>query len=85
MAGRPSRWPPPEIHGVVALAVAVLVAGGWAATVVLSTFPGTDELTSEAVGMLNTIGGVLAGGVSAYLGAATQRRRQADDDDAGDP
>lgn len=57
-----SRW-----AGRVAFVLAVAVGGGWAASLVLSSFAGR-AVSAEAASILSTIGGVLAGGIAAYLG-----------------
>lgn len=76
------RWSWP---GAVALTVAALVAGGWCAALVLAASPLTDTITSEGAALLNTIGGVLAGGVSAYLGSQIRHRDERSGDDARTP
>lgn len=60
--------------GLVAVIVAAFVAGGWAAALVISATPLTDPIEGEGAALLNTIGGVLAGGVSAYLGSQIRPR-----------
>jgi uncharacterized membrane protein YebE (DUF533 family) len=57
-----SRW-----AGRVAFVLAVAVGGGWAASLILSSFAGRG-VSAEAASILSTIGGVLAGGIAAYLG-----------------
>ena len=57
-----SRW-----AGRVAFVLAVAVGGGWAASLILSSFAG-HSVSAEAASILSTIGGVLAGGIAAYLG-----------------
>lgn len=57
-----SRW-----AGRVAFVLAVAVGGGWAVSLVLSSLAGRG-VSAEAASILSTIGGVLAGGIAAYLG-----------------
>jgi hypothetical protein len=59
---------PDDWRGPAALALAILVAGGWAVALIIVALPATDPLGSHAAGLLGTLGGVLAGILSAYLG-----------------
>ena len=60
-------WP-----GAVALVVAFFVAGGWAVALVISALPITETITAGGANLLATVGGVLAGGVAAYIGAVAR-------------
>lgn len=60
---------PPTWRGRVALTVAAFVAGGWAAALVWQASPATPPLDDTSAALLSTVGGVLAGGVAAYLGS----------------
>ena len=66
------RWSWP---GAVALVLAVFVGGGWCTALVLSATPRTDTISEQGAGLLETIGGVLAGGVVTYLGSQIGHRR----------
>jgi hypothetical protein len=72
------RW-----SGRVAFVLAVAVGGGWAVSLILTSLA-ARPLAPESASILSTIGGVLAGGIAAYLGNTSQRdpndRTRATDD-----
>ena len=77
---RPWSW-----HGAVALVIAVCVGVGWAAALILASTPWTDTISDKGADLLTAIGGVLAGAVATYLGAAITRSARRDADDAPPP
>jgi hypothetical protein len=75
--------------GAVALIVAFFVSGGWGVALVISALPITDPISESGADLLNTVGGVLAGGVSAYIGAVAAQsvsdRRERHSENPGEP
>lgn len=69
-----SRW-----AGRVAVVLAVTVGGGWAAALVISALPATSTISEHGANLLATVGGVLAGGLTTYLGGAVTRGRTSED------
>ena len=66
-------WP-----GLIALVLALCLGGGWATALVMSASSRTPPITDSTKDLLSSIGGVLAGAVTAYIGgtlALRQRRR----------
>lgn len=53
--------------GMTALALGILLGGGWAAAVVISAIS-DQQITSEGLAFLNNLGQTLATGVVAFLG-----------------
>lgn len=80
-----SRRPPWSWHGAVALVLAVCVGAGWAVALILASTPWTDTISDKGADLLTAIGGVLAGAVATYLGAAIADRARRQDDDTDEP
>lgn len=66
-AGNVVKW-----SGRVAFVLAVAVGGGWAVSLIISSLE-LRAPSPESAAILSTIGGVLAGGIAAYLGNTSQR------------
>lgn len=64
--------------GAVAFVVGLFVSLGWACAMVAAALD--DSVSSGGLQLLAALGGVLAGSVAAYLGAATIIRWRAHDD-----
>lgn len=81
------RW---SWAGAAVLVLAVCLGGGWATAIVLSASPRTPPITDSTKDLLSSVGGVLAGAITAYIGGmiAVKRERGRHQDDAsveGDP
>jgi succinate-acetate transporter protein len=68
--------------GAVAFVVGLFVSLGWACAMVAAALD--DDVSSAGIQLLAGLGGVLAGSVAAYLGAATVMRQRRHVDDDGD-
>lgn len=67
------------------LVLAVCLGGGWAVALVMSASSRTPPIAGETGDLLNSVGGVLAGAVTAYIGGTIAlRRRHKDDEDDGE-
>jgi hypothetical protein len=77
------RRPPWSWAGASVLVLAVCLGGGWATAIVFSASSRTPPITDTTKDLLSTIGGVLAGAITAYIGGiiAIKRRQHGDDDD----
>jgi hypothetical protein len=78
-------WP-----GAAVLVLAVCLGGGWATAIVLSASPRTPPITDSTKDLLSSVGGVLAGAVTAYIGGQIalrqrDRRPQGPESDENDP
>lgn len=62
----------------VALALAIAVGGGWGVALIVSVAH-QDSLTDHVSSLLSTVGGVLAGGIAAYLGSTTPDTQRSTD------
>jgi hypothetical protein len=82
-ARRTRRVGAPDIAGLVALVIAACLGIGWGGALILTMLAITPDLSPEGAALLNTVGGVLAGGVAAYLGNTARIRRN--DDEPSDP
>jgi hypothetical protein len=67
--------------GATAFVVALFLAAGWAVSMVAAAFD--NDVSDAGIQLLTGLGGVLAGAVAGYLGAAAalvwQRRHEKDD------
>jgi hypothetical protein len=63
----PTNW-----AGAVAFVVALFVSAGWAIAMVAAAID--DDVSAQGVQLLAGLGGVLAGAVAGYMGAAVWRR-----------
>ena len=70
-----NRW---SWAGAAVLVLAVCLGGGWATAIVMSASPRTPPITDSTKDLLSSVGGVLAGAITAYIGGmiATRQRRQ---------
>ena len=73
------------------LVLAVCLGAGWATAIVMSASSRTPPITDSTKDLLSSVGGVLAGAITAYIGgmiALRQRRErppqgpESDEDDA---
>ena len=62
--------------------LAVCLGGGWATAIVLSASPRTPPITDSTKDLLSSVGGVLAGAITAYIGGtiALKRHRKGEGD-----
>ena len=91
---RRRRYPSFSWAGAAILVLAVCLGGGWATAIVMSASSRTPVTTDNTKDLLSSVGGVLAGAITAYIGGyvTTMRRRnkdttdeELDDDDQEDP
>jgi len=61
--------------------LAVCLAGGWATALVFSASSRTPPINDTTKDLLNSIGGVLAGAITAYIGGTIALRRHKRDDE----
>jgi hypothetical protein len=61
--------------GAAVLVLAVCLGGGWATAIVLSASPRTPPITDSTKDLLSSVGGVLAGAITAYIGGQIAHRR----------
>lgn len=61
--------------GASVLALAICLGGGWATAIVFSASSRTPPITDTTKDLLSTIGGVLAGAITAYIGGVVAVRR----------
>ena len=69
--------------GATVLTLAVFLGGGWATALVMSASSRTPPIAGETGDLLNSVGGVLAGAITAYIGGmiALMRHKGKDDPD----
>ena len=72
MKRRP-RW---SWAGASVLVLAVTLGGGWATAIVFSSSSRTPPITDSTKDLLSTIGGVLAGAITAYIGGQVAIKRR---------
>jgi hypothetical protein len=71
--------------GAVVLVLALCLGVGWATALIMSASARTPPIAGETGDLLNSVGGVLAGAITAYIGGMIAiKRRHKDDDDADD-
>jgi hypothetical protein len=68
--------------GAIVLILAIALGFGWATALIMSASSRTPPITDSTKDLLSSVGGVLAGGISAYIGAqvATSRRKRKHDE-----
>lgn len=72
--------------GAAVLVLAVFLGGGWATALVMSASSRTPPITDSTKDLLSSVGGVLAGAITAYIGGMIAlRRRDSDHDDESEP
>jgi hypothetical protein len=81
------RW---SWAGASVLVLAIFLGGGWAAALVMAASSRTPPISGETGDLLNSVGGVLAGAITAYIGghiASMHKRNEklTDDDDPPEP
>jgi len=69
--------------GAAVLALAVFLGGGWATALVMSASSRTPPITDSTKDLLSSVGGVLAGAITAYIGGQIAHRRRPPGDDEG--
>jgi hypothetical protein len=69
--------------GAAILILAVCLGGGWATALIMSASSRTPPITDSTKDLLSSIGGVLAGAITAYIGGyiSVMRQRSSDDHD----
>ena len=71
--------------GAAVLIIAVCLSVGWATALIMSASARTPPIAGETGDLLNSVGGVLAGAVTAYIGGQIAiRRHQRKDEEEGD-
>lgn len=63
--------------GMAVLVLAVFLGGGWATALVMSASSRTPPITDSTKDLLSSVGGVLAGAITAYIGGQIARMRDA--------
>lgn len=72
--------------GAAVLVLAVFLGGGWATALIMSASSRTPPITDSTKDLLSSVGGVLAGAITAYIGGMIAiRRSQHHDDKPDDP
>ena len=77
--GRP-QW---SWAGATILVLAVCLGTGWATALIMSASSRTPPIAGETGDLLNSVGGVLAGAVTAYIGGYIATKHK--DKDKGEP
>ena len=68
--------PPWSWLGASVFALALLVGGGWATALIISTSARTPPISDTTSDLLVGIGSILAGAISTFVGASIQRRHE---------
>ena len=66
------------------LVLAVFLGGGWATALIMSASSRTPPITDSTKDLLSSVGGVLAGAITAYIGGQIARlkdRRDGSDEE----
>ena len=71
------RW---SWAGVSVLVIAVCLGGGWATALIMAASSRTPPISGETGDLLNSVGGVLAGAVTAYIGGHVAMMRHKTDE-----
>jgi hypothetical protein len=66
--GKRRRFPGFSWAGASVFVLALCLGGGWATAIVFSASSRTPPITDTTKDLLSTIGGVLAGAITAYIG-----------------
>lgn len=66
--------------GASVLVLAICLGGGWATAIVFSASSRTPPITDTTKDLLSTIGGVLAGAITAYVGGTIAMKHRRRDD-----
>jgi hypothetical protein len=66
------RW---SWAGACVLVLAVCLGGGWATAIVMSASSRTPPVTDTTKDLLSSVGGILAGAITAYIGGQIALRR----------
>ena len=64
--------------GASVLVLAVCLGSGWATAIIMSASSRTPPITDSTKDLLSSVGGVLAGAVTAYIGGQIAHRRHHD-------
>jgi ABC-type branched-subunit amino acid transport system permease subunit len=75
------RW---SWAGAAILVLATFLGGGWATALIMSASSRTPPITDSTKDLLSSVGGVLAGAITAYIGGMIATRRKDDDDEDDD-
>lgn len=70
--------------GAAVLVLAVFLGGGWATALIMSASSRTPPITDSTKDLLSSVGGVLAGAITAYIGGMIAIRRSQHHDDKPD-
>ena len=62
--------------GAAVLILAICLGGGWATAIVISASSRTPPITDSTKDLLSSVGGVLAGAITAYIGGMIALRHQ---------
>jgi len=76
-AMRRSNW---SWAGAAILVLAICLGGGWATALVMSASSRTPPITDSTKDLLSSVGGVLAGAITAYIGGMIAMRRRREED-----
>lgn len=72
----PKRFPNWSWAGASVFAIALCLGLSWGTALVMSASARTPPIAGETGDLLNSIGGVLAGAVTAYIGGQIGAKRQ---------
>lgn len=72
--------------GAAVLVLAVFLGGGWATALIMSASSRTPPITDSTKDLLSSVGGVLAGAITAYIGGMIAvRHRDKPPNESDDP
>ena len=71
--------------GAAVFVLAVCLGGGWATAIVFSASSRTPVTTDNTKDLLSSVGGILAGAITAYIGGIIALKRQDRQDDEPPP
>jgi hypothetical protein len=86
-APRVDKFPKWSWAGASIFALAICLGGGWATALIMSASSRTPPITDSTKDLLSSVGGVLAGAITAYVGgyiSQMRRARRPSADDDGD-
>ena len=84
--GAPKKYPNWSWAGAAVFMLAFFLGAGWATALIMSASARTPPIAGETGDLLNSIGGVLAGAITAYIGGhiATKRLTKKNDHEIED-
>ena len=65
--------------GAAVLVLAICLGGGWGTAIIMSASSRTPPITDSTKDLLSSMGGVLAGAITAYVGGMIALRRDRHD------